>query len=69
MERETMTQQDYDWLKSNLFIFNNIRLTQEQVDMLFQIYSRIDGKTHRPTGCGRCISNAKKRVKQEYDRF
>ena len=64
-----MTQKDYDYLKSNLFIFNNVKLTKEQVDMLFEIYSRVDGKTHKPTGCGRCISNAKKRVKIAYDNF
>jgi hypothetical protein len=64
-----MTQEDYNYLKNNLFIFNNVRLTKEQVDMLFEIYSRVDGKTHRPTGCGRCISNAKKRVKIAYDNF
>ena len=64
-----MTQEDYDYLKSNLFIFNNVKLTKEQVDMLFEIYSRVDGKTHKPTGCGRCISNAKKRVKIAYDNF
>lgn len=64
-----MTEQDYNWLKDNQFIFNNVRLTQEQVDMLFEIYSRIDGKVHKPTSCGRCVSNAKKRVKVAYENF
>lgn len=64
-----MTEQDYEWIKSNLLIFNNVRLTKEQVDMLFEIYSRVDGKVHKPTSCGRCISNAKKRVKIAYESF
>jgi hypothetical protein len=64
-----MTPEEFDYLKTNSFIFNNVKLNPDQVKMLFQIYSRLDGKEHKPTGCGRCIMNAKKRVKQEYDRL
>ena len=69
MERETMTPEDFDYLTENIFIFNNVKLTPEQVARLFQIYSRLDNKDHKPTSCGRCVSNAKKRVKTEYDRL
>lgn len=64
-----MTPEEFDFLKNNLFIFNNVKLTPEQVAMLFRIYSRLEGKEHKPTSCGRCVSNAKKRVKTEYDRL
>lgn len=64
-----MTQQDYDWLKENQIIFNNVRLTPEQLTRLFQIYSKLDNKEHKPTGCGRCVSNAKKRVLLAYESF
>lgn len=64
-----MTPEDYNWLTDNFFIFNNVRLTPEQIARLFQIYSKLDNKLHKPTGCGRCISNAKKRVKIAYENF
>lgn len=69
METTTMTQEDFDYLTENIFIFNNIKLTPEQMARLFRIYSQLESREHKPTGCGRCISNAKKRVKIEYDRL
>jgi hypothetical protein len=64
-----MTPEDFEYLKENSFIFNNVKLTPEQLARLFRIYSQLEGKDHRPTGCGRCVSNVKKRVKAEYDRL
>ena len=64
-----MTQEDFDYLKENLFIFNNVKLTPEQVARLFRIYSHLDGREHRPTSCGRCLSNVKKRIQAEYERM
>jgi hypothetical protein len=62
-----MTQEDQDWVKQNALLFNsNVSKTSEQLDRLFQIYSDIEGRTHRPTSCGRCVANAVKRVYAEY---
>lgn len=62
-----MTQEQLDWVKQNALLFtSNVAKTSEQLDMLFQIYSHIEGRTHKPTSCGRCVANAIKRVYAEF---
>jgi hypothetical protein len=62
-----MTQEDLQWVKDHMLMFtSNVSKTSEQLDRLFQIYSAIDGRTHRPTSCGRCVASAIKRVYAEY---
>ena len=65
-----MKQEDLDWVRANLIMFTaNISKTSEQLDRVFKIYSDIEGKTHRPTSCGRCVANAIKRVYAEYKKL
>lgn len=64
-----ITEADYNWIKNNLSIFNNIKLTVEQKERMFQIYNTVSNVTMKPTSCGRCVSNVKKKLKIEYDRY
>lgn len=64
-----MKQQYYNWLDNNDHVFLNVKLTPEEMLMLFTIYNSVTNETMRVTSCSRCISNVKKRLKVEYDRF
>lgn len=64
-----MREIDYKWLSNNLHIFNNVRLSQQEKMMLILIYNNVTGQKQGMTGCARCISNYKKRVKKEYDSY
>ena len=62
-----MTLEDREWVGAHMLMFtSNVSKTSEQLDRLFKIYSALDGRTHRPTSCGRCVANAIKRVYAEY---
>jgi hypothetical protein len=64
-----MTQKDYDWLTENKHVFNNVRLTIDEKQRLFAIYNSVTNETMKVTSCARCVSNVKKRLVVEYDRF
>ena len=62
-----MTQEDQQWVREQMLMFtSNVSKSSDQLDRLFEIYSKVDGRTHRPTSCGRCVANAIKRVFAEY---
>ena len=56
------------WIEKNDYFFNvpNRTLTKEDVRYLFAVYSWVDGKNHKPTGCGRCVASAKATVWAQY---
>jgi DNA replication initiation complex subunit (GINS family) len=64
-----MTLEDYNWLTENKHIFNNVKLTPEEKLIMFSIYNRVTNETMKVTSCARCVSNVKKRLFIEYDRF
>lgn len=65
-----LTPAQISWIEENrIFFTSNIKPTQELIQELFTIYSHVDGKTHKPTGCGRCIASARNRVWFEYQKI
>ena len=63
-----MKQEHIDWIEANPTIFKNVRIYQDQLEMLFTIFNDITGRNDRVTSCGRCVSNVKKKIKLEYDK-
>ena len=63
-----MKQEHIDWIEANPFIFKNVRIYQDQLEMLFTIFNDITGRNDRVTSCGRCVNNVKKKIKLEYDK-
>lgn len=64
-----MRETEYLWLKDNLHVFQNVKLTIDERQQMFDIYNRLSGQKMKPTSCGRCVSNVKKRLLVEYDRY
>ena len=64
-----MREEDYRWLQLNQHVFQNVKLTREELERLIHMYNRVTGQNQKMTGCARCISNIKKRLKVEYDRY
>ena len=64
-----MKEADYRWLQLNQHVFQNVKLSREDLQTLITMYNNITGKNEKMTGCARCISNIKKRLKVEYDRY
>ncbi len=62
-----MNDKDYEWLKANYVLLGNVRMTNEQARMLFDIYNRTTGESKPLTSCGRCVYNVKQRLKIEYE--
>lgn len=64
-----LTATQINWIEENkLFFTSNIRPTQELIHQLFFILTHIDGKTHKPSGCGRCVANARSKVWAQYQK-
>lgn len=63
-----MTKGDYSWLTDNMMLLGNVRMTQEQARMIYDIYNRITGENKPVSSCGRCVLNIKKRLKFEYEK-
>ena len=62
-----MNSLDFLWVQMNLNKFkNNISWQRDEIAILFEVYSRVAGKTHKPTGCSRCVANAKNAVYAAY---
>lgn len=62
-----MDSLDFAWVQRNLNKFqNNVSWQPDEIKILFEIYSKVDKKTHRPTGCSRCVASARARVYVEY---
>ena len=64
-----MTETNYRWLQLNQQVFQNVRLSKEDLTTLISIYNDITGESQKMTGCGRCVANIKKRVKAAYDSY
>ena len=62
-----MNNEDYKWLTDNHSLLGNVRMTQEQARMIYDIYNRITGENKPVSSCGRCVLNIKKRLKIEYE--
>jgi hypothetical protein len=67
-QNQQLSQQQIAWIKEHSWLFDGISrsIDKETMASLFGIYSWIDGKNHRPTGCGRCVMSAKARVWAQY---
>jgi len=62
-----LTREQIEWIENNMLFFtSNIKPRKDQVESLFAILTHIDGKQHKPTGCGRCVASARNRVWAEY---
>ena len=46
----------------------NVKLTREQTDRLYKIYNQVTGELKKPTSCGRCLQNVRKRIKVELNK-
>ena len=62
-----MNNEDYKWLTDNHSLLGNVRMTQDQARMIYDIYNRITGENKPMSSCGRCVFNIKKRLKIEYE--
>ena len=64
-----LTGDHINWIEENkLFFTSNIRPSQEQIHQLFFMLTHLDGKVHKPTGCGRCVASARNRVWAQYQK-
>jgi len=63
-----MKQEYLDWIENNWVYFGNVTLNREVVNKLFEIYNSITNENKRPTSCGRCVNNVKKRIVFEYEK-
>tara|TARA_R110000744_G_scaffold342890_1_gene448127 strand:+ start:1221 stop:1433 length:213 start_codon:yes stop_codon:yes gene_type:complete len=64
---KTLTEQQIQWIKENEVVFKvSLRLTQDRLQMVFDLHNHITGLNKKTTGCGRCVDNTKKIV---YDQF
>jgi len=62
-----MKDNHYLWIEANLPLFmTNHSWQKGQILQLFEIYSDVDKREHKPTGCGRCVATARARVYKEY---
>lgn len=65
-----LIEEDKIWLDNNRnILYVSTRMTPEQSTNLFRIYSYLDGKVHKPTGCGRCLRNAIALTKHRYENY
>ena len=65
-----MTDQDYQWLRQNeRLLYQSIRYTQEEAEMMYAIFNRITGLNKRPNGCSSCLRNTTQTVKLNYEKY
>lgn len=64
-----MNSEDYEWLKENINLLGNIKSSRESLIQLYAIYNRITGEQLKPSSCGRCQYNVKKRILAEYEKI
>ena len=64
-----MRFEDLQWVAEHDRLFlANVRPSDEQRNMVYEIYNRITGENKKPNGCGRCWANVKKRVWATFER-
>jgi hypothetical protein len=63
-----MNKEQEKWLEENSLVLMNVKLTREQSDKLYEIYNSITGEMKRPSSCGRCLQNVRKRIKIEINK-
>lgn len=62
-----MNTLDFAWVQRNLNKFtNNVSWQRDEINILFEVYSNVTGKTQRPTGCSRCVASARSAVYAAY---
>jgi len=67
MKIKPLQDHQMDWVTKNQTIFRvSIRLTEDQLMNLFNIYNSITGENKRVTTCGRCLEGVKKQVFGQY---
>ena len=67
MKIKPLQDHQMDWVTKNQTIFRvSIRLTEDQLFNLFNIYNSITGENKRVTTCGRCLEGVKKQVFGQY---
>jgi len=67
MKIKPLQDHQMDWVTKNQTIFRvSIRLTEDQLMNLFNIYNSITGENKRITTCGRCLEGVKKQVFGQY---
>lgn len=69
MKVRELQQHQLDWVTANQTIFRvSLRLNQEQLVNLFNIYNSITGENKKVTSCGRCLDGVKKIVYGQYNK-
>ena len=69
MKVKELQQHQMDWVTKNQTIFRvSLRLNQDQLMRLFNIYNSITGEQKKVTSCGRCLDGVKKIVYGQYQR-
>jgi len=64
-----MDSLDFLWVQARLNKFtNNVSWQREEIETLFEVYSNISKKKQKPTGCSRCVANARSAVYAAYQR-
>lgn len=62
-----MTEEQLLWIEANMRLFTSSqRTTEEEKQMVYDIYNHITGENKKPNGCSRCFTTTKKRVLKEY---
>ena len=65
-----MTQETLNWIEENEVIFRaSQKLTPEQLDGLWRVYSELTGKPKSVTTCARCVKNAIDIIKNIYIKY
>lgn len=58
-----LLDQEIAWIAEREVKFRgNIKFTREEVDWTFMVWSRLQGKPVRPSGCGRCAMNVRQNL-------
>ena len=64
---KSLTNQQLQWIQANeLRFITNTGWPRDTIQQLFEIYSYVDNKTHKPTGCSRCVATARDIVYKQY---
>ena len=62
-----LLQEEIDWIAEREVKFRgNIKFTREEMLKSFEIWSRLQGKEVKPSGCGRCAMNVRQNLWRLY---
>ena len=64
-----MIQSDLEWLKLHRnYLYVSIKVGVGDAQKIYDIYNRLTGQKKAPNGCGSCMRNTIKLIKQHYEK-